>query len=145
MIKQQNEDNAQERRQTELLKGYKKSTEVVIDKNIPRTEDYESIMKEQKDKRHLNKKLPVYFHNIGTRLGVTNHHAKTLRDIHVSNTEYVNKNMMNSSKQVFRVDPTTQNKIDAPRTEKKSKYIEGITSFRHDFPTVALKAWLHLR
>ena len=134
MIKQQNEDNAQERRQTELLKGYKKSTEVVIDKNIPRTEDYESIMKEQKDKRHLNKKLPVYFHNIGTRLGVTNHHAKTLRDIHVSNTE-----------QVFRVDPTTQNKIDAPRTEKKSKYIEGITSFRHDFPTVALKAWFHLR
>jgi hypothetical protein len=98
MMNRQNQDNGLQRRQTELLKGYKKSTEVVIDKNIPRAQDYESINKTEKDRRHLNKKLPVYFHNVGSRLGVTNHHAKTLRDIHVSNTEYVNKSTMNTQK-----------------------------------------------
>ena len=76
---------------------------------------------EYADKCLMNKTLPDHFHNIGTRLGVSNHHTKTLRDVHISNTSYVTVTHLNTDKKVFRVDPMTQTKVGAPAKEKNSK------------------------
>lgn len=80
---------------------------------MPRVEMLDSIDPADKDKRIMNNKLPVYFHNMGTRLGVVHHHSKTLRNIHITKTEYVVPSSINTGRQEFRVDPVTRRKIGA--------------------------------
>lgn len=68
----------------------------------------------------MKKTMPDHVHNIGSRLGVSNHHTKTLREIHISNTSYISVSTLNTKK-VFRVDPVTRIKVGAPASHKNSK------------------------
>ena len=63
------------------------------------------------DAMMMGKTLPSYFHNIGSRMAVSNHNQKTLRVNSVPKTSYVNKSTMLTLKKEFRVDPATRMRV----------------------------------
>lgn len=57
---------------------------------------------------------------MGTRLGVDHHHSKTLRNINITNTDYVVPSSINTGRTEFRVDPVTRRKVGAPKSTKNT-------------------------
>jgi len=116
----QNKEFEYERKKVEIHKAYSKTIDPDLFNNLPRVEDLDSINPMDRDKRLMNIKLPVYFHNMGTRISVDHHHSKTLRNIHISKTDYVSPSSINTGREEFRVDPMTGRKVGAPRSTKNT-------------------------
>ena len=88
-----------------MTKTLQVSDKLGMSKHLEREADRKNV--QDKDTLRMNKNLPLYFHNIGTRMGVTHAHGKTLRDNHITETKYMNDSTLNTTKKEFRIDPNT--------------------------------------